>query len=49
MDTMTAKVLTLDLGHLTREQVQYLHDLKAEAIKGWAEKELNRLRMEETQ
>ena len=41
---ITQRVLTLDLQNLSMEQIQYLHDLKAQAIKGWAAAALNQLK-----
>jgi hypothetical protein len=44
MDRSTESVLKLDLANLTADQIKYLHDLKAEAIKGWAARALIELK-----
>lgn len=41
-----AKVLSLDMAHLTQDDIKWLHDLKAEAIKGWAAQALAELKTE---
>ena len=45
-DTYTDQVLMLDLANLTYDQLQWLHDLKAQAIKGWAKEMLADLKGE---
>ena len=47
MDSQTASVLTMNLGKLTPEEIKYLHDLKAQAIKGWAREMLIQLKQGE--
>ena len=44
MDAKTAAVIEMNLAKLSREEVEYLHDLKAKAVTEWAERELKKLR-----
>lgn len=46
MDPLTQSILTLDLANLTADQFKYLHDLKVQAIKGWASAALTQLKRE---
>lgn len=32
MDSLTAEILSWDLGHLTQQQIEHLHALKAQAM-----------------